>query len=166
MRIFIMPLIIFATFAFVDAQSCRPAELNYFVRDSNGRLLTESQLKSIARRMSTPVPSVTIVGLAANGKLVGYSGKPAKSTQAALSYTDAKTCHLKIDEWSLSYRGRTMRLIFDLDLERRAYTFDSLPFRSGTYRLDQEELAATDNNEVISASRWKRVRRRPAPSRP
>ena len=50
-----------------------------------------------------------------------------------------------------------MRLIFDLDLERRSYTFDSVPFSNGTYRLDQTNLTDTDNNQIIPANRWKKV---------
>ena len=159
MKTLILLSIILTALTYSAAQSCRPAELHYFVRDANGKFLTEAQLQVITKAMSVPVPSVTAMAIAADGSLVGYSAKASKFTRPALSFADAKTCHLKVDEWTLIYRGRTMRLLFDLDYERRAYTFDSLPLRRGTYRLDKTGLDDAANDEIIPATRWKRVKR-------
>lgn len=159
MKVVISILLLCGLAGYSAAQSCRPAELHYFVRDMNGKLLTEARLQTIAKTMTPPVPDVTALAIAADGSLVGYSAKPTRSTRPALSFADAKSCHLKVAEWTLVYRGRTMHLIFDLDFERRAYTFDSLPFRSGTYRLDKNGLENAANDEIIPASRWKRAQR-------
>jgi len=159
MKVLISILLLSGLAMCAAAQSCRPAELHYFVRDSNGKFLTALQLATVAKAMSAPVPDVTEMALAADGSLVGYSAKPTRSTRPALSFADAKTCRLKVDEWTLTYRGRTMHLIFDLDYERRAYTFDSIPFRTGAYRLDKSRLDDSANDQIISASSWKRVRR-------
>ena len=159
MKVLISILLLSGFAGYAAAQSCRPAELHYFVRDANGKFLSQAQLQTVAKGMSAPVPDVTESAIAADGTLVGYSVKPARSTRPALSFADAKTCQLKIGDWTLTYRGRTMKLLFGLDYERRAYTFDSLPFRSGTYRLDKSGLTEVGNDEIIPASRWKRVRR-------
>jgi hypothetical protein len=159
MRILLPIVLLFVACIDAAAQSCRPAELHYFVRDESGKQLSETRLKGVARRMPRPAPTVSMLGLTDDDTLVGYSGKPAKTTRAALSYADAETCHIKVGGWTLSYGGKTMRLIFDLDFERRAFAIESLPFRAGTYHLDQKGLADTANNEIIPASRWKRVRR-------
>ena len=159
MKVLISILMLSGLAGYAAAQSCRPAELHYFVRDTNGKFLTEAQLQKIAKDMPSPAPKVNALAIAADGSLVGYSAKPTRSTRPALSLADAKTCQLKIAEWTLKYHGRTMTLLFDLDYERRAYIFDSLPFRSGTYRLDQSGLTDADNSEIIPASRWKRVPR-------
>jgi hypothetical protein len=78
---------------------------------------------------------------------------------AAIFFVDAATCRIKVGEVVLTRGRETMRLLFNLDIDRRAYTIDSLPFRSGTFRLDQKGLTDTDQNDIVPASRWKRAKR-------
>ena len=157
MKTLLCLLLISASCIFAQAQSCRPAELNYIVRDEKGKMMTEADTQKVFAQMPKPAQGVHTLDVAADGTLVGYSARPAASKIAAIYYVDAKTCQLKIDEFTLKHAGRTMRLIFALDLERRSYTFDSVPFQTGTYRLDQTNLTDTDNNSIIPATRWKKV---------
>jgi hypothetical protein len=158
MRTLICGLLLFISFGAVNAQSCRPAELNYIVRDESGNVMSETMLKRVFRQMKPPTSGVGSVAFADDGKLVGYSGKEPKTIVPAIFFVDAAACKLKIADIVLTRDSETMRLVFDLDIDRRAYTIDSVPFRAGTYRLDQREIADIDQNSVVPASRWKKVR--------
>jgi hypothetical protein len=140
------------------AQSCRPAELNYIVRDDQGNVMSETTLKRVFKEVKPPTSGVGSVAFAEDGKLVGYSDKEPKRTVPAIYFADAAECKLKVGEVVLTNGGDTMRLVFDLDIDRRAYTIDSIPFRRGTFRLDQKGLADIDQNDLVPATRWKKVK--------
>src|SRR5690348_8500765 len=123
------------------AQSCRPAELNYIVRDQKGNVLSESALKTIYKQEKVPGFGVGTVALTKEGTLIGYTANKPAEMLPVIYVANAATCRVKVGEFTLEYGGRQMHLIFDLDIDRRAYTIDSLPFRPGTFRLDQKGLA-------------------------
>jgi hypothetical protein len=159
MRIVVLFVLVLAVCSFADGQSCRPAELNYIVRDETGKVLSERELKDIFKQMKEGVTGVGSVSLTEEGTLVGYSGKEPKETLPVIYVVDAAACHIKVGEFTLQIGGHRMRLIFDLELDRRALTIDSLPFQAGTYRLDKRDLENGFAERIVPATRWKRVGR-------
>lgn len=141
-------------------QSCRPAVLEYIVRDRKGRNLSEAALEAVRKQMAQPAGEVSLVSLAADGEIISeYSAeaKEAKTRLPALSYVDARSCELDVKEVTLRHAGKTMRLIFNLHINRRALVIDSLPFQQGTFELEQKGISEEDNSRVIPAKRWKKV---------
>jgi len=159
MKIFISIFVIFLSWSFVNAQSCRPAELNYIVRDERGNVLSESMLHKVFRDVKPPTSGIGTVAFTEDGKLVGYSGKDPAKTLPAIFFVNAASCQITVGEVALTRGKETMRLVFNLDINRRAYTIDSLPFRRGTFRLDQKGLSDIDQKELVPASRWKKAKR-------
>src|SRR5690348_8326288 len=90
------------------AQSCRPAEVDYIVRDEKGKVMTEGETQKVFAQMPKPAQGVHTLDVAADGTLVGYSAKPAASKLASIYYVDAKMCHLKVGQLTLKHAGRTM----------------------------------------------------------
>ena len=126
--------------------------------------MSEAALESVRKQMAQPAGEVSIVSLAADGEIISqYSAeaKAAKTRLPALSYVDARSCELDVKEVTLRRAGRTMRLLFNLHLDRRALVIDSLPFRQGTFELDQKGLSEEDSSRVIPAKRWKKVNGNP-----
>jgi len=145
----------------IQGQSCRPAAVTYIVRDAKGKTLNDTTLKTIINQVSKPTPQVTSVALAKDGTLVGYSARETAKTLPAIYAADAATCRLKVGEWTLKYAGKTMHLIFDLDLDRTAYTIDSLPFQNGIFQLDQKDLTDLPSDQIVPARTWRKVRKLP-----
>ena len=141
-------------------QSCRPAVLKYIVRDEKGKNLSEAELESVRKQMAQPAGEVSMVSLAEDGEIYSeYSAeaKEAKTKLPALYYADAKSCELDVKEVTLQHAGKTMRLIFKLNIYRRAIVIDSLPFQQGTFDLDQKDISEEDSSRVIPAKRWKKI---------
>ena len=141
-------------------QSCRPAVLEYTVRDEKGKYLSEAELESVRKRMAQPAGGVSTVSFAGDGEVISeYSAeaKEAKTKSPALYYADAKSCELDVKEVTLRHAGKTMRLIFNLHIYRRAFVIDSIPFKQGTFELDQKGISEADSSRVIPAKRWKKI---------
>jgi hypothetical protein len=158
MKTIISSLLILVSYCAASAQSCRPAELNYIVRDEQGNVMSDTTLRRVFKQVKPPTSGVGSVAFADDGKLVGYSGKEPKRTLPAIYFADAAECKLKVGEVVLNNGGDTMRLLFNLDIDRRAYTIDSLPFRRGTFRLDQKGLADIDQDDLVPATRWRKIK--------
>ena len=137
-----------------------PAVLKYIVRDEKGKNLSEAELESVRKQMAQPAGEVSMVSLAEDGKIYSeYSAeaKEAKTRLPALYYVDAKSCELDVKEVTLPHAGKTMRLIFNLNIYRRAFVIDSLPFQQGAFELDQTDISEEDSSRVIPAKRWKKI---------
>jgi hypothetical protein len=165
MKTIVSLLMIFAGFSLLNeaaAQSCRPAVLDYLVRDAKGKNLTEAELQKVYKTMTPAADGVTMVGFAADGTLVGYSAKETRSKLAAINYANAAECRIKVTEFTIKHAGKTMHLVFDLDIDRRAYVIDSLPFQNGTFRLDQTGLSDDRYyDHIVPAKSWKKIRSKP-----
>jgi len=71
MKPFISIFVIFLSWSFVNAQSCRPAELNYIVRDERGNVFSESMLHKVFRDVKPPKSGIGTVAFTDDGKLGG-----------------------------------------------------------------------------------------------
>jgi hypothetical protein len=141
-------------------QSCRPAVLKYIVRDERGENLSEAEMQAVRKQMAQPAAEVSMVSLSEDGGVYSdYSteAKEAKTKLPALSYADAKSCELNVKELTLQHEGKTMRLIFNMNIYRRAFVIDSLPFQRGTFELDLNDISEEDSSRVIPAKRWKKI---------
>lgn len=170
MKTLILVLLALTSFTSINqayGQSCRPAVLKYVVRDEKGKYLSMTELEAVYKQMppAQSVNSVTrgvsTVRLTKKGTLVGYSTEATKTELPAIYYAEAGECRLKISEFTLEHAARKMHLIFDLDIDRRTFAIDSLPFQNGTFKLDQTGLSNAYYEKIVSARRWKKVSSEP-----
>ena len=146
------------------AQSCNPAAVDYLVRDENGKLLTRELLNAVFEQLPKQIGDATVtqgeVSLKTD-KETYYWPEDAdweKGTKLdALLFSNAGTCTMKLGEVTLKYQGKTMRLRFNINIDRtqndRRQVVDSLPFQNGTFNLDLTKWnRATD--KLIPATSW------------
>ena len=151
------------------AQSCNPASLSYIVRDEKGKVVSQETLTSIYEKLPKQIGDantwVNEVSFAPD-KATFYWPEDVEWKQGtklpALSFSNAATCIMHLGEASLTYNGKTMRLLFDVDISRtqddRRPVVDSLPFKNGTFRLDLTRWTRV-RDKLIPATHWKRVKR-------
>ena len=150
-------LLIYVSISEAFGQSCQPAELAVIVHDSNGKTLSAKELQAVKVRSPEPAPSIASVDLAADGTLVGYSTKETKTKLPALYRSGNAKCLLNVGEMTLGYKGKTMRLIFNMEIDGSAYYIDSPKFLRGTFELDKASLLQSDSNRIIPAKVWKKI---------
>jgi hypothetical protein len=150
-------------------QSCRPAVVGYIVRDEKGNVLNEAQLESVRKEMTSRW-DIRRMPFSEDGKtLIGeYSeeAKRAKILVPTLFVANASTCELGLEEVTLKYDGKTMRLRFKLWVYRRAIAVDSLPFEEGTFELEMDKewpdrKESYKGESYILAKRWKKISDKP-----
>ena len=159
-------VVLFCTNA--SAQSCNPAAVDYIVRDEKGHVLTEPALKSVYEQLPKAIgdaqTAMAKVSFAADGYTYYWpesvdwkTGKKIPS----LEFANAATCTMHLGQVDLSYHGKNMHLMFNLDIARaqpdRLPVIDSLPFQKGTFRLDLTGWTHRED-EIIPANRWKKAR--------
>ena len=165
--LFVSVLLLSATYLSAHeayGQSCRPAVLKYIVRDEKGKPLSEAEVQAVRKRMAQPAAEASLVSFSEDGEIYSdYSteAKEAKTKLPALSYADAKSCELNVKEITLRHAGKTMRLIFNINIYRRAFVIDSLPFQRGTFELKLNDISEEDSSRMISAKRWKKISDKP-----
>jgi hypothetical protein len=149
------------------AQSCNPAVVSYLVRDENGKLLGEPELKAVQEQLPKSIGDAdTFLGeisLAEDGKSI-YRPESVNFANGkkmpALEFINAKTCTMHVSEVILVYHEKRMRLIFDIDITRnqsnRRPVIDSLVFQEGTFEFDKSLLPEGD--ELVPANSWKKVK--------
>jgi len=150
------------------AQSCNPAVVNYIVRDEGGKVLSEAELKSVYEQLPKSIgdahTDVGKVSFEDDGKTFYWpesvdweKGKKVPSLQ----FANAETCTMHLTEATLTYHNKRMRMIFNIDIARkqpdRRPVVDSLPFQEGAFELDLSGWSH-DENKVIPAERWKKVK--------
>ena len=118
--------------------------------------------------MRNPADKVGTLYVSEDGKRYerSYIEEPNKAGKKipVLSYVDVSyICRMKVSEATLTYRGKTMRLIFNVDIPNKelpfnSLTVDSLPFQEGTFKLDLSGGRDEDWGKGVPARRWKKVR--------
>src|SRR5262245_61630810 len=148
------------------AQSCNPASVHYIVRDEQGKVLSTADVESIAAQLPKTIGDATIV-------TNEVSFKPDKQTyywhedadyekgskMPTLLFANAATCTMHLGEATINYHGKTMRLIFNIDINRsqddRQQVIDSLRMQNGTFRLDLTSWTR-ERDKLIPAKHWKK----------
>jgi len=150
-------------------QSCRPAVVSYLVRDEKGKVLNETELVLISKEMTSRW-GIRQIAFSEDGKSVisEYSedAKRAVNQVPVLTVSNATKCELWLKEVTLRYGARTMRLVSNLHVYRRAVAIDSLPFAEGTFQLGLEkewpnQTEPYQGDSYIAAARWKKVNDKP-----
>jgi hypothetical protein len=147
-----------------DTQSCNPAVVNYIVRDEKGKVLTETEIKTVYEGLPNPIGDASLnagqVSFADDGKTFYWPESvdwPKGNKQPALEFANAATCTMHLNLVTLTYHEKKMRLIFDLNIDRtqpdRRPVIDSLPFQQGSFALDLNGWSS-DGDKLIPANRW------------
>ena len=152
----------------VQAQSCNPAVVSYIMRDEKGVVLKGEELKSVHQQLPETVgnaqTSVGEVSFGSDGVTFYWPESveyPKGKKVPALEFANARTCTLNLGQVDLSYRGKQMHLLFNIEIARfqddRRPVIDSLPFKEGSYHLDLTGWPHS-SEKLIPATRWKKVR--------
>ena len=146
-----------------NAQSCNPAAVSYIVRDEKGSVVGGEELKTLQlpKVIGNADTSVGEVSLAGDG-VTFYRPESVDWDKGkkvpALEFANAKTCTLNLPTVDLTYHGKTMHLIFNINIDRyqhdRRPVIDSLPFREGSFVLDLTSWTCHDD-KLIPATLWK-----------
>ena len=150
-----------------NLQSCNPAVVDYIIRDEKGQVLSEADVKAIVTQLPKQVGNANVDGTQvsfADDKKTYYWPESVEWEKGnklpALSFANAATCTLQLEEVTITYHDKKMRLIFNIDIARqqndRRPVVDSLRFQEGTFKLDLTGWTK-DENKMIPATRWKKV---------
>ena len=151
-----------------NTQSCNPAVVDYIIRDEKGQVLSESDVKAIVTQLPKQVGNANVNDTQvsfAEDKTTYYWPESVEWDKGnklpALSFANAATCTLHLEEVTLTYQNKTMRLIFNIEIARsqndRRPVVDSLRFQEGTFKLDLAGWTR-DENKMIPASMWKKMK--------
>ena len=156
----------------IHAQVCPPVGVFYIVRDDTGKPLTEVELKPVFDRLpkTIGVASATIGAATVrmsstpvneDGSLrpYPYFGETVTKTIPALSFLNGYPCRMHFEELTLTYRQKTMRLLFNLDLDPngvRILVIDSPSLQDGTFAL-----GAPKAQTIVPAQQWKKLSDKP-----
>ncbi len=107
------------------AQYCNPAVVSYIVRDENGKVLTGPALQSVYEQLPKYIGDAQIyiaeVSLAENGERFyrAESVDWAKGEKIhALHFINAGSCAMQLGKITLTYNGKHMQLVFNLEITR------------------------------------------------
>ena len=148
-----------------NAQSCNPAAVSYIVRDEKGTVLSVEELKALQQQLPKTIGDADVAVSEVSFESDGVSFYRRESVDwdkgkkvAALEFVNAKTCTLNLPAVDLTYHGKTMRLVFNLSIERhqndRRPVVDSVPFKAGTFVLDITSWPHHED-KLIPATLWK-----------
>ena len=161
-----LTLLLLVVFKPSFAQSCNPASVFYIVRDERGRVVSAEDLASIAAQLPRTIGDATTganeISVKADKRTYYWhedAGYEKGSKMPALLFANAATCTMHLGEVSIKYHGKTMRLTFNIDINRsqddRQQVIDSLRMQNGTFRLDL--IGWTRERDKITPARyWKR----------
>ena len=152
------------------AQSCNPAVVTYIVRDETGKVLSADELKTVAAQLPKQIGDATTSVSEtsfADDNTTYYWPESVEWAQGnklpSLQFSNAGICAMRFSEVTLTRNNKRMRLIFNIEIlrfqEDRRPVVDSLPFQSGTFRLDLGNWTH-HKDKMIPASHWKRIRGR------
>ena len=149
-----------------NAQSCNPAAVTYIVRDEKGTVIGGEELKTLQQQLPKVIGNADIAVSEVSFASDGVSFYRPESVDwdkgkkvSALELVNAKTCTLNLPTVDLTFHGKTMRLVFNINIERhqddRRPVVDSLPFTAGTFVLD---LTSWPHHEdkLIPATLWQK----------
>jgi hypothetical protein len=136
----------------------RIPDVYYIVRDNKGKIVD----------MSSPGAPLL---LDSNGAWVAAASRANEfdlgggvKVKATALLSKGYRGRSRLEAVTLKYRGKTMRLIFDLEIPRVGASFevDSLPFQEGTFKLDlgQRQYRPLSDWPFFPATAWKKISNR------
>jgi hypothetical protein len=149
------------------AQSCNPASVFYIVRDEREKVVSTADLASIAAQLPKTIGDATTGANEISvkpDKLTYYWHEDADfekgSKMPALLFANAATCTMHLGEVIIKHHGITMRLLFNIDIDRRQddrqQVIESVKLQNGTFRLDLKGWTRV-RDQIIPATFWSRV---------
>ena len=161
-------LVICASGSLTYAQYCNPAVVSYIFHDEKGKLLSQTELKTVFEQLPKTIGDAhTFLGevsFAEDGK--SYYREESVDWEKgkkvpALQFINSETCTMHLTEVTLVYHEKKMRLIFNIDIERsqsdRRPVVESPPFQEGTFKLDLSDKSR-EEDQMIPSTRWKKVK--------
>ena len=158
--------VLLLTPAITPGQSCNPASVSYIVRDEKGNALSQAELKTITNTLpktigDAGVSESEVSFVDANTYYWPESAEWSKGTKTpTLLLANAGTCTMQLNEVTLVYHEKKMRLVFNIQIARyqndRRMVIDSLPFQEGTFRL-QMQARESDYDKLVPATAWQKV---------
>ena len=153
------------------AQYCNPAVVNYILRDELGKVLTETEIKTVYEQLPKAIGDAHLysgqVSFAEDERTFYWPESvdwQKGRKQPSLEFVNSEMCTMHLTEVMLIYHGKKMRLIFDINIAKsqpdRRLVVDSLPFQEGTFALDLNGWLGR-RDEMITAERWKKVKTPP-----
>lgn len=153
------------------AQACNPAVVSYIIRDEGGKVLSETELKSVYERLPGTIGDAHLYAgqvSIADDKKTFYWPESVDwrkgNKQPSLEFANAETCTMHLTEATLIYHDKKMHLIFNIDITRaqpnRRPVVDSLPFQEGTFALDLNGWSG-DPDKLIPLERRKKIKTKP-----
>jgi hypothetical protein len=169
--LFGLAVLLFAFSGVQAGQYCNPAVVTYIVRDQSGAVLSEADLKTVVEALPKDIGDAGLYPSDVSFKEDNehyYWPEDADASKGkkipALGFANAGKCAMYLSEVTLTYQGRRMHLIFNINIERgqdaRRLVVDALPFQEGTFRLDMTGWSG-DRATLIHADRWKKVKADP-----
>ena len=166
-KILWLTLFVLVIYKSAFAQSCNPASVFYIVRDERGKVVSTADLASVAAQLPKTIGDATTGAneiSVKTDKLTYYWHEDAdfeKGTKMpALLFANATTCTMHLGEVTINYHGKTMRLIFNIDIDRsqddRQQVIDSVRLQDGTFRLDLKGWNR-ERDKIIPARYWTQV---------
>jgi len=165
---FIVPLLLLLLLPnSTPVQSCNPAVVSYVIRDEQGRVLSEAEVKTVEEQLPKQIGDAgvytTEVSFADDGKNYYWPESvdfEKGKKQPALGFANAGTCTMRLTEVTLKYHQKKMRLLFNIDIRSRTQpdrriVVDSLPFQEGTFVLDMS-ARGEDTHVIVPAEWWKK----------
>ena len=149
-------------------QYCNPAVVNYILRDENGKVLTETEIKTVYEQLPKAIGDARLYAgqvSFAEDERTFYLPESVDwqkgRKQPSLEFVNSETCTMQLTEVTLIYHGKKMRLVFDINIARsqadRRLVVDSLPFQEGTFGLDLGGRPVA-RDQIIPPERWKRLK--------
>lgn len=160
-------LVICASAGLAQAQYCNPAVVSYIMHDENGKLLSESELKSVYEQLPKSIGDASTffgeVSFAEDGRSYyrpeSVDWEKGKKVRA-LEFINSATCTMHLTEVTLVYHQKRMRLVFNIDIQRsqsnRRPVIESPPFQEGTFELDLSDWPSED--QMIPSAKWKKTK--------
>ena len=107
------------------AQSCNPAVVNYILRDENGKVLTETEIKTVYEQLPKAIGEARLysgqVSFAEDERTFYWpesvdwqKGRKLPS----LEFANSETCTMQLAELALIYHRKKMRLVFDINIAK------------------------------------------------
>lgn len=131
-----------------SAQNCLPGKgaLYYIVRDGKGKIIDPAALSLGDAQIDT-------IELA--GATPADQAKQVKVVRYGVYHPHGCGISLNSIELNLTYKGKTMTLVFNRVRGYSKVTVDSIPFKEGKYEIDTR--GERDSSGVILAKGWMKV---------
>src|SRR6266513_4106631 len=105
------------------SQYCNPAVVNYILRDENGKVLTETEIKTVYEQLPKAIGDARLyagqVSFAEDERTFYWPESvdwQKGRKQPSLEFVNSETCTMQLTEVTLIYHGEKMLLVSDITI--------------------------------------------------